>query len=219
MVVPWWFDKNISFPFHIKPRLDLNQLPYLAHPLREEESTTFLCFCWKSDALRITNVIPQQGYVVGDHIPFSLELNNDSNVACTKATVKLIECVTYHAETPYRTSNTTYRTLMEHEFMDDAMHKSSKIVMPQQHKLLSTEIFLDPSYDFKIFSGSEIVTVKYVLEAVAHVSGWRKSLTNTSEIVIGSEPFREIKPLPNGNAGALITEQPLPSFDKTNTEL
>lgn len=234
MNIPWDFDETERTTFYIIPRYDLNEFPHLQEPVREASRKTFGCCCWESDPLHIYNILPRSGFVPGDRVPYSLEFNNDSDVSIDGATVKLVEKIVYHAHSPRSDTRHHERTLWRHEFSGN----NRNFVAAMQNKVYSTDIYFDPSWNFKFFNGCGIITVEYYLKSEAHTSGCHTNLSNYTWVTMGTIPFRSnasmltplapIMPYPSAPTDlptappaepvGPVTEQPLPSYSDTQSK-
>lgn len=91
--IPHDLDKEIRMPLTIIRYEDLNTIPMLKYPKREEASKTFCWFwicCLGTSPLVMAARIPHSGFVPGQIIPIVVEMNNQSHVdvKCTKITLK-----------------------------------------------------------------------------------------------------------------------------------
>lgn len=232
--VPWDFDTKETASFYLKPRFNLNEFQHLREPVRSEANKTFGCCCWESDPLHIYNVLPCRGFVPGDRVQYSLEFFNESDVSISSATVKLVEKVVYHAQSPRCETRESRRTLWQHEFSP----QNNNLVARMMNKVFSTGLHFDPAWNFKFFDGCGIITVEYYLKSQAHVSGCHSDLSNWTTITMGTVPFGNYgtslpplfpnapMPLPSAPADVAsappaepISEQPLPSYDDTISKL
>lgn len=220
-------EKEILF-FYLNPRCDLNEFPHLRGPVRAAAKKTFGCCCWKSDPLHIYNVLPCRGYVPGDHVEYSLEMNNDSNVPIKGAKVKLVEKIVFHALSPsggISQIRNNFRTLWRHEFSGD----NRQLVAAMQNKIFSAHLHFDPSWNFRFFDTCGIITVEHYFMSVAQTSGCHTNLSNYTTIKMGIIPFGGCGAIPMAPTMLLpsapadfpsappapITEQPLPSYNDT----
>lgn len=198
--------------------------------MRSEARKTFGCCCWESDPLRIYNVLPYLGFVPGERVQYSLELNNDSDVSISSAHVKLVEKIVYHTHSPRSKTRENYRTIWEKEIISH----DRQLVAAMQNKVYSTEIYFYSPDGFHFFDGSGIITVEYYLKAEARTSGCHTNLSNYTSITMGTVPFvnygvpmapmAPMVPMPFPSAPAdnasappaePISEQPLPSYNDT----
>lgn len=207
MDIPWAFAKKERANFYVNPRIDLNEYPHLRGPVRAAAGKTFGFCCWGSKPLHIYNVLPRGGYVPGDRIQYSLELNNDSNISINGATVILVEKTEYHAfrGTTLRSLHSRHyddyedyeycqrsktrencRTLWRHEFSGNR----HQLVAAMQKKVLTTDLHFAPFWNFRFFGGCNIITVRYYLISEARTSGFHTNLTNCTYIYMGTIPFQ-----------------------------
>lgn len=184
MDVTWGFDNKERLTFYIIPRFDLNEFPLLQEPVRVAAGKSFGFCCCESNPLHIYNILPCSGFVPGDNIQYSLEMNNRSNVTINRVTVKLVERIVYHAYCPWHDTRVEDRTLWRHEFS----------INNRQNKVYSTNIHFNPGWNFHFFIGCGIITVEYYIKSKARTSGCHTNLSNCTRIIIGTVPFRNFDP-------------------------
>lgn len=91
--IPEELDKEIRLPITIIRYEDLNFMPLLKYPKKEEISKRYCLFwmcCLQSAPLTLKVTIPYSGFSPGSKIPITIEIDNQShvNVKCTKITLK-----------------------------------------------------------------------------------------------------------------------------------
>lgn len=74
---------------------------------------TFCCFCCRSGPLHAEVIIPAGGYVPGQTIPISADINNASNVKVDRLRVILRKCVVFKTNTPRRELKKEKTTIAE----------------------------------------------------------------------------------------------------------
>jgi Arrestin (or S-antigen), C-terminal domain/Arrestin (or S-antigen), N-terminal domain len=105
--IPQELDKEIRLPLTVIRYEDLNTMPLLKYPKREETSKTFCWFficCLGSSPLVISVAIPYSGFVPGQTIPIFIEMNNQShiNVRSTKITLKGLHSFNFDYPSTYK---------------------------------------------------------------------------------------------------------------------
>jgi len=63
----------------------------LQEPLKIENNKYFCCCCCKSGPLTLVTHVPARGYVPGQSIPMTVEVDNASNVAVTGVVCELVQ--------------------------------------------------------------------------------------------------------------------------------
>lgn len=114
-------------------------------------------------------------------------MNNDSDVSISQGSVRITESINYHSRSPSHKVKNRKRTIWSHEFLNG--HGEKDLVLAMQKKMFSTDIYFDPSAEFKFFQGCGIITVEYKIKSEAHVNGCHTNLENGTQITIGTVPF------------------------------
>lgn len=216
--VPWGMDKSHTDPFFVTAYYNLNDFPFLADAVMEVEEKTFCCFCCKSDPMQLIINLPKSGFVPGESILITIEVDNHSNVTIESVEVKLREKLTFISRFPHSDeeydSNTVYK------------HKFNTRVAANQNKILQTDFYLDPEYNWKLMNRCGIINCEYVIETEAEASGCHVNASCEKFITIGTEPFDmtiegfepivPLAPMPimSENYG-MIDQQPLPTYNGT----
>lgn len=220
--VPWNFDEKQTTLFYVAPRFDLKRFQHLREQVCIEAKKTFGCYCWESDPLYIYNILPRRGFVPGERVQFTLELNNDSDVSICGAYVKLVEKIVYHARRPSSRTRQCSRILWEHHFTS----QNGQLVAFMQNKKCSTDLYFDPAWGFRFLDGCGIITVEYYIQSEVRASGCYSNLLNSMLIIMGTIPFGPSSSppptahiFPSATAPPIepISEQPLPSYSGTVT--
>lgn len=209
--------------FKVAPKFDLNAIPNLKEPVRDEQQKTFGCCCFESDPLSLTTFLPSQGFVPGERFRLFLQISNDSDVKIRSTHIKLKEIVTFHAQRPAVKCRTRSRVLWAHSFQGVGL-----LVMPCQKKLIELEVFLDSNYGFKILTGCDLISCEYLIKTELVPSKFYKSLISQIRIIVGTVPFQETDQTSStlsipiillsgpdettSNEDVVITEQPLPTY-------
>lgn len=145
---------------------------------------TLRCCCYLTDPLQIVNVLPKTGFVPGETIPITIEIRNKTDVRINSVCVKLKEKLTFTAEGPETDKRFKTTTLKEHNFRTSAVPR-------YQTKQFHTEFYLDPSYNWKLYTGCDIITCEYYIKSEGAACGWHSNPKNTTMITIGTIPFTE----------------------------
>ncbi|XP_039291757.1 arrestin domain-containing protein 17 [Nilaparvata lugens] len=86
---PWKFDQHATAVFTVVTPIDLNYNIHAKEPVKMEVEKSFCC-CWcKSGPLQLVLAMPHSGWVPGQSIPLTLELDNASNVTVNNLIVNL----------------------------------------------------------------------------------------------------------------------------------
>ena len=91
------FDKKKKQFITINALMDLNQMPSVCEPVTVANAKEFGCLCCTSGPLSATVNIPRAGYVPGEGIPVSAEIENLSDKTMNKTQAKLIQDIVFYA--------------------------------------------------------------------------------------------------------------------------
>lgn len=72
----------------------------MQEPVRKEDEKTFCCLCCASGPLTLASGIPMAGYVPGQTIACSIDVDNGSNVDITQVKYRLSKKVVFKATSP-----------------------------------------------------------------------------------------------------------------------
>lgn len=183
------FDKSYIEIFYVTPELDLTQFTDLQRPIKALKEISFgfnCCFNCLSEPLHLMMFLPKKGFVPGETIPVTIEIDNNSNTRINFIKVELIEKLTFVATIP-RVVKETKKAILETRELD-------AVVAPYQNKIFRTGIYLDPDFDWKIFVGSALFYCDYIIrtEAIRVQSvGLSKNPSVDTNILIGTIPVLE----------------------------
>ncbi|XP_047003362.1 arrestin domain-containing protein 17 [Schistocerca americana] len=202
---PWKFDQEVKSAFTVITPLDLNTHPTAKDPVKKETEKNFCCCCCKSGPLSLVMSIPVGGYVSGQIIPVTVEVDNASNVNVDNVYCALRKVVTFKATSPQRTERKDKVTIAEQNFGSVAGGGSNtwceQITIPP----------LPPSN----LNNCNIIDLEYDLRVECKVAGfYHRNLTVKTPIILGSIPLASYQsPVPlqkpdSENNGAIIPDGP-----------
>lgn len=219
---PWKFDLTYKVAFTVLKQLDLNyENPALKIPSKLEIVKTFYCGLCKTAPLFMAASIPMSGYVAGQSVNVSIEINNESRVDVEDVKIILKKIIFYNSQAP--TKRTKEEVLTEKEVRCGGVSKQ------KQEKY--EQLLVIPPIPPSNMNYCRILNVAYEIHVTAKVSGVHQSPTIRLPITIGTVPLYipsqvhpptapALTPSPTGNAsisdaingelGALI------SFSKFN---
>lgn len=126
-------------------------------------------------------ILPKHGYVVGQNIPVTVEVDNNSNVRIDYVYVQLQELLTFQTNRPDNDTKSELEMVKDHMF--------DTVVAPYQNKLFKVDFYVDPLYPWKIFHGCDLIKCEYIIKAIAGVSGCHMNPENKVSVTIGTVPF------------------------------
>lgn len=199
---PWKFDQDTKLVFTVVTPVDLNFNARAKEPVKQELEKTFCC-CWcKSGPLTLVVAMPYSGYVPGQSIPLTIEVDNCSNVQVTAVKCKLMKVLTWKAREPKKS---------EKEDRVEIASLSLEGVEPNGSKSWTQQLTL-PNMPPCNLDQCTIINCEYFLQVEAVVSGVHSNLSTEIPIFIGTVPVYQpaaggVAPTPTPVAGG---ETPTP---------
>ncbi|XP_026817896.1 arrestin domain-containing protein 3-like [Rhopalosiphum maidis] len=87
--IPWKKNIEKEIMFEIISPINLNDDPSLAEPKKKLKEKFYCCCCCKSGPMTLIACIPYSGFVPGQSIPVTVELDNNSNMDVDTIKIKL----------------------------------------------------------------------------------------------------------------------------------
>lgn len=198
--IPQELDKEIRLPLTVIRYEDLNTMPLLKYPKRDDTSKTFCWFficCLGTSPLVISATIPYSGFVPGQKIPLSIEMNNQSHVDVRSTKITLKGLHTFNFEYP-STCKQTEKYRLDYKLA--AGVKSGKSV--KLDEFLKVPEMLNPSNEAQC----KVFQITYVIKVAAIVDDPHQSPFVHIPITIGSFPllFKDVQQQPTYNMPAKI---------------
>jgi hypothetical protein len=184
-------DKEFRLSFSVIKTEDLNLMtPSLTDPVNLKITRHFYCCCFKSKPFHMTASLPFSGYVPGQAIEISLNLNNQSNIDIEGTKVTLERNNQYISQTPRK------KIRFESLPVKEVFGAGVKACGSAEVRLSLTVPPLPPSND----KYCKVITTGYQLKISAKVTGAHKNPHLSIPITIGTIPFRSSIPSPNYDA-------------------
>lgn len=204
--IPQELDKEMKLPLTVIRYEDLNMMPLLKYPKREEISKTFCWFfvcCLGSSPLVMTASIPYTGFVPGQKIPIAIELNNQSHVdiRSTKITLKGLHLFNFDYPS---TSKHVEKYRLDYKLVSGV--KSGKCVKLEEY--LKVPEMLNPSNELHC----KVFQITYVIKISAVVDDPHQAPYIHIPITIGSFPLLLKDPTQPAN-----NQKPAQYFDSGRT--
>lgn len=167
--------------------------------------------------MQLGHVLPRSGFVPGETIPVTVDINNTSEYSVNSVQVKLVETLKFTTQKPYYDSKFETKVINQYNF-EEALESN-------QRKLFKIKFHLDPNYEYKIFNGCNIITCEYQIVSKVGGDEWYSSPSQATRIVIGTIPFSDVELMdeivptaptafnPTLPENGVISEQPLPSYN------
>jgi len=212
IVRSWLWNHRTRQIFTVNSILDLNHYSGSTVGGETRNSKNFCCFCCKSGPLSVVLLTERSGYVPGEYIVFSAEVDNQSDKEMTNTTVQLLETVIFKAIGGHTKTHTKVIT-----------EQNRGRIGPGDSDIWNKATIGVPALPPTNLGGScGIIQVQYTLEMNVHPSGSGFSLSTKLPITVGTIPLREfiqyIQPSPStqgypgGKAG--YPAQGLPGQDQ-----
>lgn len=184
---PFKFDLTYKVAFTVIKQLDLNnENPSLRLPLKMEAMKTFCCTFCRTRPIFLVASIPMGGFVPGQAITVSVEVNNESRVDIEDVKVSLKKIIRYSAQAP--SAMTKEEVINEVEIHSGGIKRRSKENFKQY-------LFI-PAVPPTNTNSCRVLNVSYEVRAKCIVSGSSQGPTVRLPIIIGTVP---IIPLQNHN--------------------
>lgn len=177
---PYKFDLTYKLAFTVIKQLDLNyENPSLRLPLKMDTLKMFCCGFLKSKPLFLSASVPMGGYVAGQAINVSIEINNESRVDVEDVRASLKKIVRYNALIPH--VRTKEERTTEAEIRCGGIKRRSKMAYTQQ-------LFI-PAVPPTNINYCRVLNVSYEVQVKCKVSGLSMSPSVVLPIVIGTVPL------------------------------
>ncbi|XP_069691681.1 arrestin domain-containing protein 17-like isoform X1 [Periplaneta americana] len=186
---PWKFDHEVKNAFTVLSHLDLNLDPRNREPFKVEDSKHFCCCCCKSGPLTLVTVIPARGFVPGQSIPLTVEVDNASNVNIYEVVCELQKIVTYHSTSPQRKIKKDHVDVCRMNLDGSVAEGDSKTWAAKMNIPA-----LPPSGLLKC----SIIDIEYLLKVKAKPEGPHMDLKNNIPVILGTIPLWQAPAAPAG---------------------
>jgi len=163
--------------------VSLNDLPQGNEPIQMEDSKHVGCCCCKSGPITCRCWLPKRGYLPGETLSFSAEIENLSNRNMRGSELKLVQKITYHAQSKTRT---------EHNIV----WKDARPGFEREDYWSDCRILLSSMYPSP-FRGTSLIDIDYELQFEVDPGSLSTNLVLALPILIGTE---QVVPNPFSNA-------------------
>lgn len=178
--IPWGKDKETEITFQVISPLNLNDEPSLAEPKKEEKEKFYCCCCCESGPTTLVVCIPYSGFVPGQIIPLTVELDNNSNVTIDAVKIKLKRDLTFKARRPSEKTNFSSSELAVLRLQGIEAHAS---------KTWTEQMIVPNSLMFSNLKYCGIITDQYVLNVEAIAGGMYENTNVNMKITMGNIPL------------------------------
>ena len=177
---PWKFDLTYKVAFTVIKQLDLNyENPALKIPTKMEIVDTFYCGLCKTAPLFLAASIPISGYVAGQNITVSVEINNESRIDVDDVKISLKKIIFYNSQTPSK--RTKEEILTEAEIRCGGVLKRNKGKFAQK--------LLIPAVPPSNLNYCRVLNVSYEVHVTAKIAGVHRNPLLKLPITVGTVPL------------------------------
>lgn len=177
---PWKSNITYKVGFTVLKHLDLNyENPALKIPTKMETQKSFYCGICRTNPLLLMASIPMSGFVSGQGIPVSIQINNQSSIDVDQLKVSLMKIVFYNSQTPEK--KTKEETQIISEVKCGKVQKNSAAKFDQRLNIPA----LPPSN----LTYCRILNVSYEVHVSASMSGFHSNPLMKIPITLGTIPL------------------------------
>ncbi|XP_069695121.1 arrestin domain-containing protein 17-like [Periplaneta americana] len=181
---PWKFDQEAKAAFTVISPLDLNTHQTAKEPVKKEVSKHFGFCCWKSGPLTMTLSLPVGGYVPGQDIPITVDIENGSDVPIREVKCTLRKLLTFTVTNPNKSTKKDKITIGELVLGSVEPHATNNW----------TEILKVPPLPPSNLNNCSIIDLDYDLNVKAKATKWHTNLQTTTPIILGTVPLASYQP-------------------------
>ncbi|XP_063701127.1 arrestin domain-containing protein 17 [Culicoides brevitarsis] len=181
---PWKFDQDTKMAFTVITPVDLNKTPKCQEPAKLDLEKTFCCFCCKSGPLNVIVHLPVTGFVSGQVMPITAEVDNASNVTVDALKLCLRKNINFMVQQPRSARKREVEKI--DELTMGPIEKGGSRTWEQKIEVPA----LPPSN----LVNCGIIDLDYELFVEAQVSGLHKNLSGVIPITLGTVPLSSWKP-------------------------
>ncbi|XP_060877415.1 arrestin domain-containing protein 3-like [Metopolophium dirhodum] len=178
--IPWDIKKGKEIAFEVISTLHLNDEPSLAEPKILEREKFYCCCCCKSGPMTMIVYVPYTGFVPGQSIPVTVELDNNSNVDVDSIIIILERVLKFKARFP--SSKIKCKALKIVNVCIDGVEKHTSKTRVEQIQIPSSLIIPNLKH-------CGIITDTYSLHVEACINGGYINEVISVNIILGDMPL------------------------------
>lgn len=177
----WDFDLYAKTSFTVIRFEDLSLRRDLMDPISLVNEERFCCWSCKTKPLSLKASIPFKGFVPGQCIRVTINIDNKCGFDVTKTIISLKKVFTFISESPERREWSDAKTLLKNVLGGAKSGQETKIL-----GIIEVPAFTLPTND----DISNIVKVSYIVQVSVDIVGFVRSVKVKLPIVIGSKPLK-----------------------------
>ncbi|XP_049801635.1 arrestin domain-containing protein 17-like [Schistocerca nitens] len=183
---PWAFDEKVKAFYTVLSHLDLNTDPLVKEPVSQVTEKT-LCCCWcRSGPLTLVAKVPATGFVSGQEIPVTVEVDNATEETISAVTCSLKKNVCFTAHSPRK------ETKRITDKMETIVYEP---VGPNASRTWTRKLKI-PSLPPSNLNNCSIIDLDYFLHVKAVINGPHRNLHVNIPIKLGTIPLLSYIPPP-----------------------
>uniref|UniRef100_A0A1I7T7V3 Arrestin_C domain-containing protein n=1 Tax=Caenorhabditis tropicalis TaxID=1561998 RepID=A0A1I7T7V3_9PELO len=193
---PWKFNKKQKKFFSVVPAYDLNITPTAINPMVNTVSkNTGLIL--KKGLVTMTVSLPKRGYVAGEILPITINIDNGSKAPVRTVRAKMTELSHFHASHGHSTHHTHHKNA--EKCVGESRREVNLAPKTRGQSLLSMKIpAIVPSFECPIISVDYCISVKLDTDSL-----FGGTLKVEFPLIIGTIPIRQMAPLAGSTVPAV----------------
>lgn len=180
--IPFKFDYKAETEINIVEILDLNQLPNLLMPVNIEKQKSLGCLCWRSGPIDMSLNIPYTGFVPGQSIPITLEIENLSRTSIEAVKFNIHQMINFYSTSPRRKGRPEANKITS--TTDSGVGAHGK-------RFYELNLQIPSSFAPLNLKKCTIIDVKYTLNVTVVIPGMHRNLNASVDIEIGNVALRD----------------------------
>lgn len=182
---PWAFDEKVKALYTVLSHLDLNTDPFVKEPVSQvAEKTLYCCWC-RSGPLTLVARVPATGFVSGQEIPVTVEVDNGTDdTAISAVTCSLKKNVSFTSHSPRKETR---------QITDKLETITFEPVGPNASKTWTKKLKI-PSLPPSNLTNCNIIDLDYFLNVKAVINGPHRNLHVNIPIKLGTIPLLSYVP-------------------------
>ncbi|XP_049855328.1 arrestin domain-containing protein 3-like [Schistocerca gregaria] len=176
---PWAFDEKVKAFYTVISHLDLNKDPLVKEPVSQVTEKTLCCCCCRSGPLTLVANIPATGFVSGQEIPITVEVDNATEETISAVTCSLKKNICFTSHTPRK------KTKIVRDKIETITYEP---VGPNTSKTWTKNLKI-PSLPPSNLNNCSIIDLDYFLHVKAVINGTHTNLYVNIPITLGTIPL------------------------------
>jgi len=194
--IPLAMDMKCKKEFKIMNRFRFSDFPPDNTPTRIEKSKYLRCYCCKSGPITCRCWLPKRGYLPGETLSFSAEIENLSTLNMRGSELKLVQRISYHGNLIHSSHPSSFSSQSKRKVVSNTIWEDTRPGFEREDYWSDCRILIPRMYPSP-FLGTSLFDIAYQLEFKVYPARCFTKLVAYFPILIGTERF---VPNPNSNA-------------------